>query len=62
MRSLMLGRIAEHPEWFPRVTVRPEAFFDAPLPERIGGAILFGVIGHFDTGERQAVLAELARK
>lgn len=62
MRSLALGRIAGHPEWFPRITVRPEAFFDADLPDRIGGAIALGVLGHFDTGERQALLAELARR
>lgn len=62
MRSLALGRIAAHPEWFPRITVRPESFFDAELPDRIGGAIMLGVIGHFDAGERQAVLAELARR
>ncbi len=62
MRSLALGRIAAHPEWFARVTVRPESFFLASLPERIGGAILLGVIGHFDAGERAAVLAELAAR
>lgn len=62
MRALLLGRVAGHPEWFPRITVRPEAFFDATLPDHVGGAILTGMIGHFDTGERLAVLAELARR
>ncbi len=62
MRALLLARIAAHPEWFARVTVRPEAFFDATLPARIGGAIALGVIGHFDAGERAAVLAELASR
>lgn len=62
MRSLFLSRIAAHPEWHSRVTVRPEDFFSASLPERIGGAILMGVIGHFDPGERAAVLAELAAR
>ncbi len=57
MRSLTLARVAAHPEWFPRVTIRPEGFFDATLPERIGGAVLLGVIGHFDPGERAAMLA-----
>lgn len=61
MRALLLGRVAENPEWFPRITVRPEAFFDAELPDQAGGVILLGVIGHFDRGERLAVLAELAR-
>ncbi|WP_197280921.1 SAM-dependent methyltransferase [Microbacterium sp. No. 7] len=60
MRSLALSRIAARPDWHPRVTVRPEDFFSASLPARIGGALLLGVIGHFDAGERAAVLAELA--
>ncbi|MDN6304507.1 MAG: class I SAM-dependent methyltransferase [Corynebacterium sp.] len=62
MRALALGRVAEHPEWFTRITVRPEDFFSAPLPPTIGGAILLGVLGHFDPGERAAVLAELAAR
>lgn len=62
MRSLALGRVAAHPEWFSRITVRPEDFFSAPLPERIGGAVALGVLGHFDPGERAAVLAELAAR
>ena len=62
MRSLILARIAAHPAWYDRVTVRPEDFFSASLPGRIGGAILTGVLGHFDSGERAAVLAELAAR
>lgn len=62
MRALALARIAAHPEWFGRVTVRPEDFFSAPLPPTLGGAILLGVIGHFDAGERAAVLAELGAR
>lgn len=62
MRSLLHGRIASRPEWHHRITVRPEGFFDAPLPERLGGAVALGVMGHFDAGERIAVLAELAAR
>lgn len=62
MRSLALGRIAQHPEWHPRITVRPEDFFEATLPAQLGGAIALGVLGHFDAGERTAVLAELAAR
>ncbi|WP_129658295.1 class I SAM-dependent methyltransferase [Rothia halotolerans] len=62
MRALALARVAAHPEWFPRITVRPEDFFSAPLPRRVGGAILLGVLGHFDPGERAAVFAELAAR
>lgn len=60
MRSLLLSKIAAHPEWFPRVTVRPEDFFSATLPQHVAGAVLLGVFGHFDPGERAALLAELA--
>ena len=62
MRSLILSRLAARPEWHDRITVRPEDFFSATLPDQIGGAILLGVIGHFDAGERAAVLAELAAR
>lgn len=62
MRGLALAKIAEHPEWFDRVTLWPDDFFSAPLPERISGAVLLGVLGHFDAQERAAVLAELAAR
>lgn len=62
MRSLLMAKLADHPEWHHRVTVRPEVFGDAPLPDRIGGAILLGVIGHFDAEQRQNVFRSLARR
>lgn len=62
MRALATARIAARPEWHDRVTVRPEDFFSASLPVSLGGAILLGVIGHFDAGERAAVLAELGAR
>ncbi|MFT3971772.1 MAG: class I SAM-dependent methyltransferase [Micropruina sp.] len=62
MRTLILARIAAHPDWHDRVTVRPEDFFSATLPPSIGGAIALGVLGHFDAGERAAVFAELANR
>lgn len=62
MRALALARLIERPEWHRRATVRPEDFFAASLPRMIGGAVLLGVLGHFDPGERAAVLAELARR
>lgn len=62
MRALALAKVAANPTWFERVTVRPEDFFSASLPDVIGGALLLGVIGHFDPGERAAVLAELAAR
>ena len=62
MRSLLLSKLAAHPEWFPRVTVQPESFFSATLPEHVAGALLLGVLGHFDPTERAALLAELAAR
>lgn len=62
MRSLTLAKVAAHPEWFERVTVRPEDFFSATLPARISGAVLLGVLGHFDAMERAAMFAELATR
>lgn len=62
MRSLLLSKLAAHPEWFPRVTVRPEDFFSASLPPHLGGAVLLGVLGHFDAGERAALMAELSAR
>ncbi|WP_454296084.1 class I SAM-dependent methyltransferase [Salana multivorans] len=62
MRALVTARLTQHPEWHDRVTVRPEDFFSAPLPTGLGGAVLLGVVGHFDAGERAAVLAELAAR
>ena len=62
MRGLSIARFARRPAWGDRVSVRPEEFFDATLPRRIGGALAIGSIGHFDRGERRAVLAELARR
>lgn len=60
MRALTLARVAQRPDWFARVTVRPEDVLSAPLPARIAGAVALGVIGHLDPGERAALLAELA--
>lgn len=62
MRSLAMMRIAAHPEWFARVTLRPESFQSAQLPETIGGAIALGVIGHLDPDERAHLLTELAAR
>ena len=62
MRSLAMMRIAAHPEWFERVTLRPESFQSARLPDTVGGAIALGVVGHFDRTERIDLLAGLAAR
>lgn len=61
MRSLALGRLASHPEWRERVTVRKEGALEAPLPDSLGGVIMLGVFGHFTRFERGELLARLAR-
>lgn len=48
MRTLTLGRIGAHPDWFSEITVRPEDFFSTPLLSILGGGILLGVLGHFE--------------
>lgn len=62
MRALAMQRIAARPDWFERVTLRPEAFDAELLPSRIGGAVLLGVLGHFKAAERTALFAGLARR
>ena len=62
MRALVLTKVAAHPEWFDRVTIRPEAFGAAPLPDAISAAILLGVLGHFSPDERAALFAALAAR
>lgn len=62
MRALLLARLADRPEWAERVTVRPEDFAAAPLPNQLGGAIALGVLGHFDVGGRTALFEALAAR
>lgn len=62
MRALALSRLARFPTWHARVTIRPEDFFSAALPDRLAGAVLLGVLGHFTPDERRAVLAALAAR
>lgn len=62
MRALLLGRLAAHPEWHGRVTVRPEPVLEAPLPSTVGGVLMLGVVGHFTAADRRRVLHELGRR
>lgn len=62
MRALLLGRVAGHPEWHRRVTVRPESLAEAPLPPVLGGVIMLGVIGHFAADDRRRALTEVGRR
>jgi len=60
--SLAAAGLAALPGEWSRVTLSPEAFFDAELPDELGGAILMDAMGRFDPQERAAVLAELAAR
>ena len=62
MRALAVARLAAEPAWRDRATVRPEHALAAPLPDRIAGAVLLGVIGHFDRRERLELFGRLARR
>ena len=62
MRALALGRLGSTPSWRERVTIRPEGALDAPLPDRLSGAIMLGVFGHFAPDERHPLLARLAAR
>lgn len=62
VRALVLACVTGAVDRLDRVTVRPEDFFSATLPDRLAGAVLLGVLGRVDVGERGAVLAELAAR
>ncbi len=62
MRSLALGRLSAESSWRQRVTVRPEGALEAPLPERLGGVVMLGVLGHFTRAERHRLLERLSTR
>ena len=39
MRALILAKLDAQPEWHDRLTVRPERFAEAPLPDSLAGGI-----------------------
>ncbi len=64
MRAVLLGRIAADPDLAARVTVLPLPLDAAwPLvPDRLGAALVLGVIGHLDAATRACLFAELAAR
>lgn len=59
MRALAMQRFAARPDR-ERVTLWPSDLASAPLPERIGGAVMLGVIGHLDPSARRELFATLS--
>jgi SAM-dependent methyltransferase len=55
LRSVLLARVNEAADLRERVTVIPEGFLEARLPERLGAVVMMNVIGHFDPTERRKI-------
>lgn len=62
MRSVLLAKLAARPDLHQRITVVPGHLDALQLPERLGGALALGVIGHFDVDARRRLLADLAAR
>ncbi|MEV4175994.1 class I SAM-dependent methyltransferase [Nonomuraea sp. NPDC049709] len=60
LRSVLLARVNESAGLRDRVTVLPEGFLEATLPERLGALVAMNVIGHFDPPGRQRIWRLLA--
>ena len=59
MRAALVSRLLTHPSVTDRVTVHADRVENVPLPDRIGAAVLMGVIGYLDYEARQAFWADL---
>lgn len=53
MRTALVSRVLARSDLLDRVTIRPDHIEKADLPERIGAAVLMGVIGYLDKQSRQ---------
>jgi SAM-dependent methyltransferase len=62
MRSVLLAKLAARPDLHSRVTVVPRDLGALRLPDRLGGALALGVIGHFDAVARRRLLADVAAR
>ncbi|MDG4799969.1 class I SAM-dependent methyltransferase [Micromonospora sp. WMMD980] len=58
-RAALFGRLGPVPDLRERVTVVAAGAQDAPLPERIGGAIAMNMIGHLDPDARRRLWGRL---
>ncbi|MDG4799981.1 Gfo/Idh/MocA family oxidoreductase [Micromonospora sp. WMMD980] len=60
MRAVLTSRIYRDPDLRRRVTVSAQAAPDLDLPDTISGAVVCGVAGHLDAGDRQRLWRRLA--
>ncbi|MEV5539925.1 class I SAM-dependent methyltransferase [Saccharopolyspora shandongensis] len=62
LRTALLARINAHESLRERVTVLPEGFLEADLPDQLSLVVAMNVIGHFAPNERRAIWALLAKR
>ncbi|GAA2826164.1 class I SAM-dependent methyltransferase [Nonomuraea rubra] len=62
LRSVLLARVYEDAGLRDRVTVLPEGFLQAALPDRIGAVVAMNVIGHFPAADRDRIWNMLAMR
>jgi SAM-dependent methyltransferase len=62
MRAALVSRILDHDDLVDRVTVHPADIEDVDLPDRIGAAVLMGVIGFLDRDARERLWTRLRHR
>ncbi|MFI0470709.1 class I SAM-dependent methyltransferase [Saccharopolyspora sp. 5N102] len=62
LRSALLAKVNSHESLRNRVTVLPEGFLEAELPDRLGLVVAMNVIGHFSPAERRDIWKLLAER
>lgn len=62
MRAVLTSRVFSDPDLRARVTITPDAAPDLELPDRIGAALLCGVLGHLDAVERRRLWERLRQR
>ncbi|MFB9836181.1 class I SAM-dependent methyltransferase, partial [Actinoallomurus acaciae] len=62
MRAVLTSRVFGDPDLRRRVTVTDGSAPDLELPDRIGAAILCGVLGHLDAGQREHLWSRLRER
>ncbi|NEW44295.1 class I SAM-dependent methyltransferase [Nocardia cyriacigeorgica] len=62
MRAALVSRLLTHADHAARVTVHPDIAEEVTLPETVGAAVLFGVIGYLDRPARQRFWAQLSAR
>lgn len=62
MRPALLTRVWANPDLRRRVTILPTGLLEAPLPERIAGAVLSASLVHFSPADRARLWERLAAR